>query len=353
MTGARPSPALCLRVADPLQEPAAADAASTLPGASIFHTAAWASTLHSAYGFSPRILLAEDPSGAVHAAVPVTEVRGWPRRPHAVSQPFADECALLARTPEARNFLHTAALDHARRAGWRTWELRGGGAPANIAPTTTFHGHDLELDPIAPDCPAGAAPAVHRAVRQAVRAGVTTEFGVHEDLLRRFHRLYLRTRLRHGAPPAPWRFFSALRSTLLARGNGFVVVATRGGEDLAGAVFLFAGSRAVFKYGASDPAHHHLRANQLVMARAAARCARSGCVTLDLGRTSLGAEGLRRYKLSWGATERTIAYTRLEPRSGRILPTPDRSRSRAAGLFRHLPLPLFRAVGAALHPHLA
>ena len=353
MNAARPAPALRLRVADPLREPEAADAAGTLPGAGIFHTAAWARTLHSAYGFSPRILLAEDSSGAALAAVPVTEVRGWPRRPRAVSQPFADECALLARTPEARSFLYAAALDHARRAGWRTWELRGGSAPLNLAPTTTFHGHDLELDPAAPGCPSGAAPAVHRAVRNAMRAGVTVEFGTDEDLLRRFHGLYLKTRRRHGSPPAPWRFFSALRSALLVRGNGFAVVATRGGEDLAGAIFLFAGSRAVFKYGASDPTRHHLRANQLVMARAAARCARSGCVTLDLGRTSLGAEGLRRYKLSWGATERTIAYTRLAPLSGRALPAPDRARSRAAALLRHLPSPLFRALGAALHPHLA
>jgi hypothetical protein len=243
-------------------------------------------------------------------------------------------------------------MDHARRRGWRHWELRGAGAPAGTRAATMFHGHHLDLDP-ADECPAAAAPAVHRAVRQAIRAGVTVEFGAGEYLLRRFHALYVRTRRRHGSPPAPWRFFAALHSAVLAGGHGFVAVAVRGGKDLASAVFLLSGAQATYKYGASDPENHHLRPNHLVMARAAARCARSGCTRLDLGRTSLGAAGLRRYKLSWGATERPIAYTRLDAATGRALRAPDHAGGRAAAVLRFLPSPFLRALGAALHPHLA
>lgn len=351
-----PAPAaavLRLRVADPLLEPEAADAAATLPGAGIFHTAAWARVLHAAYGFRPRVLVAQDVAGVMRAAVPLTVLRPWPRRPRAVTQPFADECALLARDGASREFLHAAVLDHARRSGWLHWELRGAGAPAGTPSSTTYHGHQLTLHAASARCPAEAEPAVHRCVRQAERAGVTVEFGHDERFLRRFHALYVRTRRRHGAPPAPWRFFSALRSAVLATGHGFAAIAARGGEDLAAAVFLLSGERALYKYGASDPERHHLRPNHLVMARAAAHCARCGCSVLDLGRTSIGAEGLRRYKLSWGAAERRIDYTRLELSSGRALRAPDRARGRAAALLRLLPSPLFRALGAALHPHLA
>jgi hypothetical protein len=344
---------LRLRVTDPSREPAAADAAAALPGAGIFHTAAWAGVLHRAYGFQTRMLLAEDPLGAVMAAVPVTTLRRWPRRPRAVSQPYADECGVAGRTPESCDFVYSASREHALRAGCLHWELRGAGAPAGTAASTVFFGHRLQLEPAESGCPAAAAPSVRRAIRQAERAGVSVEFGSGEELLRRFHALYQQTRRRHGAPPAPWRFFGALRSEVLAKGNGFTAVATRAGEDLAGAVFLISGATALYKYGASNPAHHHLRPNHLVMARAAGRCARAGCTTLDFGRTAPRAEGLRRYKLSWGAIERLVTYTRIDPADGRVLPAPDRSGGRAAALMRLLPRPLFRALGAALHPHLA
>lgn len=344
---------LRLRVADPRRDRHAARAIESLPGAGVFHTAAWARTLHAAYGFRTQLLLAEDPTGAVAAAVPVTPLRGWLRGARAVSQPMADECALLARDAAARDFLHSAALALARSRGWRHWELRGAGAPSQTTPATSYHGHLVPLDPADWDCPAAAAPSVHRGVRQAVRAGVEVEFGDSENLLRRFHCLYARTRQRHGAPPAPWRFFEAMRKELLVPGHGVVALAARDGEDLAGGLFLLSGRNGLYKYGASDPSRHHLRPNHLVMARAADWCARRGCTALDLGRTSLGAEGLRRYKLSWGATERFINYTRLRSADGQALLALDRAGRWPAPLLRRLPPPLLRALGAVLHPLLA
>ncbi len=345
--------ALRLRVADPRRDHDAVQAATALPGAGIFHTAAWARSLHAAYGFRTHLLLAEDAAGAVAAAVPVTPIRAWLRGARAVSQPMADQCALLARDSAARDFLHSAALALARSRGWRHWELRGAGAPPGTSPATIYHGHLVPLDPANSDCPAAAAPSVHRAVRQAVRAGVEVEFGESENFLRRFHALYARTRQRHGAPPAPWRFFEALRRELLVPGHGVVVLAARDGEDLAGGVFLISGRNGLYKYGASEPSRHHLRPNHLVMARAADWCARRGCTALDLGRTSLGAEGLRRYKLSWGATERVITYTRIRSADGRALLARDRAGRWPAPLLRRLPPPLLRALGAIFHPLLA
>ena len=344
---------LRLRIADPRGDRDAAQAAAALPGAGIFHTTAWARTLHAAYGFRTQLLLAEDATGVVAAAVPVTPLRAWLRGARAVSQPMADECALLARDAAARDFLHSAALALARSRGWRHWELRGAGATAGTTPATIYHGHLMPLDPADWDCPAAAAPSVHRAVRQAVRAGVEVEFGDSENLLRRFHALYARTRQRHGAPSAPWRFFEALRRELLVPGHGVVVLAVRDGEDLAGGVFLISGRNGLYKYGASEPSRHHLRPNHLVMARAADWCARRGCTALDLGRTSLGAEGLRRYKLSWGATERVITYTRIRSADGRALLARDRAGRWPAPLLRRLPPPLLRALGAIFHPLLA
>jgi hypothetical protein len=348
-----PGPAeagLRLRIADPLAEHDAAATAARLPGAGIFHTQAWARTLDAAYGFRTRLFLAETAGGALAAAAAVTAVQNWPRGLRGVSQPFADECPIVHRDTAARDFLYRAVGRHAVTSGWRHWELRGAGAPPGTAAATVFHGHEFPLDSADRDCPAAAAPCVHRAVRLAMRAGVSVALDAGESALRRFHSLYCRTRRRHGAPPAPWAFFAALGRELISPGHGFVALATRGGEDLAGAVFLLHEGRAHYKYGASDPERHHLRPNHLVMARSAAWCARQGCTTLDLGRTSLGAAGLRRYKLSWGAAERPVTYTRLHSRSGRQLHAADPAGAWPSTVLRRLPLPLLRALGAWLHP---
>lgn len=341
---------LRLRISDPTFEPDVAAAMERLPGAGIFHSAAWGRALQTAYGFRTRIFLAEDASGYIAAAVPVTPVHNWPPGPRAISQPFSDECPLLGRDARARDFLYHAIGMHAGSRGWRQWELRGAGAPEGVAPSSRFHGHIFALNPADRDGPSRAAPSVHRAVRQAIRAEVAIEITNDERALRRFHELYCRTRLRHGSPPAPWSFFAALGRDLISAGRGVVVLATHGGEDLAGAVFLIHGRRAHYKYGASNPSRHHLRPNHLVMARAAAWCARQGCTDLELGRTSIGAEGLRRYKLSWGATEYPITYTRYQPRTGRHISAPDRAGAWQAHVLRRLPLPLLRKIGAVLHP---
>lgn len=344
---------LHLRTVDPEHDHATATAAESLPGATVFHSAAWCRLLHDCYGFRTRLFVAEADDGRVLAAVPVTELPCWPRGARGVSLPFADFCPMVHGRAEARDFLHSAIARHALERGWRHWELRGDGAPEGASPSTLFHGHVLRLDHSDGDFPPAAVPSVRRAVRKAVNSRVSIEISRDEAALRRFHELYCRTRRRHGTPPAPWRFLAAVGRELITPGQGFVALARRGGVDLAGAVFLRHGPRALYKYGASDPDNHSFRPNHLLMARSVARLVREGCVELHLGRTSLGAEGLRRYKLSWGAVEHIISYTRLDPVGGRFLSAPDRTRTWPTRFFRRLPTPLLRAVGAILHPRLA
>ena len=77
---------------------------------------------------------------------------------------------------------------------------------------------------------------------------------------------------------------------------------------VAGAIFLNLGTRAIYKYGASDLRYQALRGNNLVIWEAIKFFGEHGYRTLDFGRTDLPAEGLRRFKCGWGATERSIEY---------------------------------------------
>ena len=72
------------------------------------------------------------------------------------------------------------------------------------------------------------------------------------------------------------------------------------------------GNKAVFKFGASDERFQTFRPTNLVFWDAIQFLAQKGFETLHFGRTSLGNDGLRRFKSSWGTTEETINYFRFD-----------------------------------------
>ena len=61
-------------------------------------------------------------------------------------------------------------------------------------------------------------------------------------------------------------------------------------------------------------------------------CAAKGASVLHLGRTSLGNEGLRRFKVSLGASEETVPYCRYDFASNKFVSGVDR----AEGWFNHV-----------------
>lgn len=338
---------------NPLDEPGWDPSISGLPGATVFHSRAWAGVLHDAYGFRPTYLTL-GPTGARTAVLPLMEVGAWWSGPRGVSLPFTDECQPLASTAADRDHLRAglAALASARR--WRTWELHGGaGLLPNAPDSLRFFGHSVALGPDASAVFQRCDEATRRAVRKAERAGVTVNFAHDESAVREFHRLLCLTRRRHGLPPQPFGFFTAIHRHLLARRQGFVALARHQGETVAGAVFLHFGSHAIYKFGASAPAAGPLRANNLVLWRAIARSCELGLSLLDLGRTSLANEGLRRFKLGWGAAERTVAYRRHDCRRRSFVTSVDRAHGWHNHVFRTLPVPVSRTLGRILYRHLA
>jgi hypothetical protein len=118
-------------------------------------------------------------------------------------------------------------------------------------------------------------------------------------------------------------------------------------------VFFHFGKQALFKFGASDLAFQALRPNNLLMWEAIKWHARGGLAVMDFGRTSLAAEGLRRFKLGFGAREDRVAYCRYHFARKSFVTTQDRAESRLGSVFRHLPLPALRFLGKVLYPHMS
>jgi lipid II:glycine glycyltransferase (peptidoglycan interpeptide bridge formation enzyme) len=126
-----------------------------------------------------------------------------------------------------------------------------------------------------------------------------------------------------------------------------------GKEALAAAVFFWHGRQALYKYGASDYAFQQLRPNNLLMWSAIQHCAERGLRSLNLGRTSLSNEGLRRFKLGLGAAEEKLQYAKYDFASKQFVTDVDRVEGWFNRVFAALPLPLLRLAGAILYPQLS
>jgi hypothetical protein len=167
-----------------------------------------------------------------------------------------------------------------------------------------------------------------------------------------FYRLHVQTRRRLGVPPQPWSFFLNIRQEIIRKGSGFIALGLKDSQPIAGAVFFHFGQNAIYKFGASLEEHFELRANNLVMWQAIKHLTEAGFKSLDFGRTSRANEGLRRFKLGWGAEEKNLAYFKLEPETRQWIAGRDSATGFHNALFKRLPLAVNRIAGMAIYPHL-
>jgi hypothetical protein len=350
---AAPAGGFVVRRLNPLEDPQWDVDLTSCPGATFFHTSAWARVLRSAYGYKPVYFTVYD-SGRLHSLLPMMEVDSWITGRRGVSLPFTDECAPLAPDLAAFRRLHGEALEYAHHRRWKYMEWRGGRERFGDAPaSSSFWGHRLDLTQGEASIFSRCESAVRRAVRKAEQNGLTIEFSRDLAAVQEFHGLLRQTRKRHGVPPQPFHFFADIHRHVLAQNQGWVVLARHQGVPVAGAVYFHFGSSVVYKYGASNEAGQQLRANNLVMWQAIKRYAEDGFATFNFGRTATDNEGLRRFKLSWGATEHPIDYVRQDLRTGQFLPAQRSEKRWQTRLFQILPDPALRMIGAAFYKHVA
>jgi CelD/BcsL family acetyltransferase involved in cellulose biosynthesis len=314
-----------------------------------FHHPSWAATLSATYRYPVRVLVALDGSGGVVGGVPVLEVSRWGRRPRWVSLPFTDTCPPLGFDDWPPETL-VAALERARgEAQARQLEVRS--ELPGAQPGAASWGHVLRLGAEESTYQAFHAGQVRRNIRRAERCGVVVRRAVEErDLAETFYRLHVLTRHRLGVPVQPRRYFGHLWRQMLRTGRGFLLIAEVGGEAAAAAVFLHHGDTVIYKYGASDPALLSARPNHLLFWEAIRWSCRERFRYFDFGRTDLADEGLRQFKLRWGATERRLSYSILADH--RVTPTVG-APGVARTVVRRSPVAVTRLLGEVLYRYTA
>jgi CelD/BcsL family acetyltransferase involved in cellulose biosynthesis len=166
-----------------------------------------------------------------------------------------------------------------------------------------------------------------------------------------FYRLHCLTRRKLGVPVQPKRFFEGLWAKVIKQNLGFVLLAYRSEQPLAGAVLLSWNGQLILKYSASDPSQLRFSPNNLILWTAIDWGCRNGYRLLDFGRTEIADSGLRNFKRGWASTEVPLLYSY-------VATTPPKTRTgfamrTAATVIRSSPPIVARGVGELLYGHFA
>ena len=326
------------------------------PGSSFFHRTAWARVLHETYRHLP-IYFCRFADGQLEELFPVMEVSSPWTGCRGVSLPFTDVCLPLQTIKQYRRVLYELAMEHGRRRNWKSLECRGNDPEdpewQGASPSLAFCGHVIDLCRGKEALFKGFDGAVRRAIRKAIRTGLRVEFSNRFDSVRTFYALHCLTRRRHGLPPQPFRFFENVARYVLAQGRGFVATVRREDKPVAAAVFFHHRRKVFYKFGASDYAFQQSRPNNILLWETINRCAENGFDSLHLGRTSLANEGLRRFKLGFGACEERIEYSKYDFVKETFVTDTDHSTGWFKWLFGRMPLPALRLAGEMLYPHMS
>jgi Acetyltransferase (GNAT) domain len=314
----------------------------------LFHTSAWAEVLRRAYGF--HVLAATlERDGKVLAGCLLSRTKN-PFARQFIGLPFSDSCAPLGVDEDATAALMRSLAAEPRLGG--KLEVRGIKAPAPWQTVDSFEQWSVDLARPFAEVQRTADRNFRRQVKRAASEAFKVENGDSDAMLRRFYAIQLETRRRLGVPPQPQRFFSLVRE-IFAPSKGLEIwLASSAGRDQAAVLVLRDGPTLYAKWSAraaeSAAGASHLLFFSLLEHHA------GKAASLDLGRTDARNKGLARFKAEMGAVPVQLPYSYF-PRVPRRTSAedPDRAASPLTRMWRRLPLPVTRAVGAIAYRYLA
>jgi hypothetical protein len=356
------------------------------PGATFFHSSAWAGVLSESYGYKPFYFTVME-GDRLRALVPLMEVNSFLTGKRGVSLPFTDSCEPILEEGIEFQDLFARVIEHGQTRSWKYIDLRGreeyfrsqesgirrqDTGVGNLNPETrslkpeagnrqpatgnvpfvTYLTHTLDLTKGEKTLYSGLRDSTRRNIQKAEKEKVEVRIEKTGEALNEFCRLNRLTRHEHGLPPQPYHFFEKVHRHIISEEKGFIALAYFQGKTISGNVYFHFGDRAIYKYGASDKAYQHLRANNLVMWEAVKWFADKGFKSLCFGRTEPENEGLRQFKAGWGAEETQVHYFRYDLRQNAFVPGKEKGEPPYATLFRATPAPILNAIGSLLYRHM-
>lgn len=341
-----------INVINPLEYPHWDDLAMMSGQCSFFHSSAWIKVLYESYRYKPFFFIISN-GDHLSTVVPFMEVNSFLTGRRAVSLPFSDYCEPILENNCANSEILKVILEHADAKGWKYIELRGGSCmfPGQEA-SSFYYGHRLTLCQDEKSMLRAFRDSTRRNIKKAVKNSVRVEANNSKSSLAEYYRLHCITRKHHCLPPQPFDFFKKVYSHIIANNQGNIFLALYKDKIIAADICMHFGSRATYKYGASDRSFQHLRASNLVMWEMIKHYASRGFTTLDLGRTEPGNTGLIQFKNGWGCEQYIIPYYRYDIRRDALICSNGRHGKRFGRILRLAPLPVLRTLGRLLYRHM-
>jgi hypothetical protein len=341
-----------IEIVDPLSYPGWDDLVIASGKGSFFHSSNWARVLYESYGYRPVYFAFLKDEGC-RALVPFMEVKSCITGKRGVSLPFTDYCEPIMQCGCTIGDVTEHIVRFGKKSGWRYIELRsGGGQPPWIPASSFYYGHVLDISRDENTLFTSFRQSTRRNIKKAEREGV--EVAVCSSLcsVREFYRLNCMTRKSHGLPPQPYRFFEKVYEHVVSKGQGMVVLADYNGKTIAGGMYFNFGDKAMYKYGASDSAYQHLRANNLVMWEAIRHYAKKGFTSFCFGRTEPENSGLLQFKRGWGGREQVLNYYKYDLKRDSYVSEPSKLRGFHNKIFANMPVPFLKLTGYFLYKHM-
>jgi FemAB-related protein (PEP-CTERM system-associated) len=318
---------------------------STCPDATFFHRIEWREIIEGVFGHRTHYLLAEQ-GGHITGVLPLAEVKSLLFGHSLVSLPFAVYGGAAVSNDHTRGVLHTAAADLAHKLGVGHLELRNRAPYERAWPQqnlfVTFR------KPIEPSVEANmqAIPRKQRAmVRKGIQRGLASEIDANVD---RFFDLYADNAHRHGTPPFPKKYFTALQQ---AFGDAceILTVMSAEGRPVSGVLSFYFRDEVLPYYAGDLPEARELAANDFKYWELMRRACERGCRVYDYGRSKRDT-GSFDFKIHWGFEPQPLHYEyKLFKRDQVPQNNPSNPKYQAViRVWRRLPRPVVNALGPSI-----
>jgi FemAB-related protein (PEP-CTERM system-associated) len=314
------------------------------PAASCYHLASWATVFNKAFGHDTRYLAAET-DGRIVGILPLVVFKSRFLRRFSVSLPFVNYGGVVADTPEVERALVDAAIDETRAMGGEYLELRH---TSRLFPSFPSKQHKVAMIlPLAENAEKQWS-AIDRKIRNQVRKAEKSQLRVTQggvELVEPFYDVFAHNMRDLGTPVYPRQWFQQILTTFPDNSRIFCV--WHGDQPVAASYVFWHGETIEVPSASALRSFNPMCPNMLLYWEMVKFAADRGFRNFDFGRSTPGA-GTFDFKRQWGAQPHALNWEYWLASGDDELPdlSPQNPRVQwAIELWRHLPVPVTRAVG--------
>ncbi len=323
---------------------------------SIFHHPIWIDNLKQCYGYNPFVVTCFDEQDKICGGIPVMEVDGFLTGKRWISIPFTDYCEPLYEDISILMRLTAGIIELSRERNIPAIELRWEYPYRNeINYDEKYVYHVMPLSSERESLFHKVNKRTREYIKSSIKKGINISLDTSEEAMKKFYRLQLITRKRHGIPVQPWKYFYLLEKNIISQGMGFILLAHFDNQCIAGIVCLKWNKTIIVKYAASDLGNiGKINPNHLLWWKAAEWGCENGYTNIHGGRSDLSGKGLREFKDHLGYDEYLLKYSEVTGKKHTINKINDEksfARRMMNQVISHSPLWVTKTMGELLYRH--